>query len=149
MKILLVKLLNIKKQKVLLEKANELPMCSGVYIMKDKNGKIIYVGKSRKLKNRVTQYFRNSQKNYKTSKMVSAVNDFEYIVCKSEIEALTLENLFIKQYSPKYNIKLKDAKSDPYIKITSEEYPNRENKNQNQGRRLHKGHRPHGKLSFR
>ena len=114
---------DIKKQKVLLEKANELPMCSGVYIMKDKNGKIIYVGKSRKLKNRVTQYFRNSQKNYKTSKMVSAVNDFEYIVCKSEIEALTLENLFIKQYSPKYNIKLKDAKSYPYIKITSEEYP--------------------------
>lgn len=113
----------INTKKFLLDKANELPMCSGVYIMKDKNDKIIYVGKSRKLKNRVTQYFRNSQKNYKTSKMVSAINDFEYIVCKTEIEALTLENLFIKQYSPKYNIKLKDAKSYPYIKITSGEYP--------------------------
>ena len=107
----------------LLEKANTLPLCPGVYIMRDKSQKVIYVGKSRKLKNRVSQYFQNSRKNQKTTKMVYAVEDFEYILCKTEIEALTLENALIKQYSPKYNIKLKDAKSYPYIKITAGEYP--------------------------
>ena len=91
--------------------------------MKDKHGKVIYVGKSRKLKNRVSQYFQNSRKNYKTERMVRLVEDFEYIVCSTEIEALTLENTLIKQYSPKYNIRLKDAKSYPYIKVTHEQYP--------------------------
>lgn len=108
---------------ILLNKANDLPLCSGVYIMKDKNAKVIYVGKSRKLKNRVSQYFQNSKKNFKTDRMVQNVWDFDYIVCKNEIEALTLENTLIKQYSPKYNIKLKDAKSYPYIKITGGQYP--------------------------
>ena len=108
---------------ILLQKANTLPLCPGVYMMKDKNGKVIYVGKSRKLKNRVSQYFQQSKKNIKTAQMVSKVKDFEYIVCKTEIEALTLENSLIKQYSPKYNIKLKDAKSYPYIKITHGQYP--------------------------
>ena len=112
-----------KRTAELLLKANSLPLCPGVYIMKDKNGKIIYVGKSRKLKNRVSQYFQNSRKNFKTSRMVGAVADFDYIICKTEIEALTLENTLIKQHSPKYNIKLKDAKSYPYIKVTDEEYP--------------------------
>lgn len=107
----------------LLNKANDLPLCSGVYIMKDKNAKIIYVGKSRKLKNRVSQYFQNSKKNFKTEQMVRSVWDFDYIVCKNEIEALTLENTLIKQHSPKYNIKLKDAKSYPYIKVTGGSYP--------------------------
>ena len=112
-----------KRTAELLEKANHLPLCSGVYIMKDKRGSIIYVGKSRKLKNRVSQYFQNSQKNLKTSKMVFFAEDFEYIICKNEIEALTLENALIKQHSPKYNIRLKDAKSYPYLKITDAEYP--------------------------
>ncbi len=107
----------------LLEKANTLPLRPGVYIMRGAGGKVIYVGKSRKLKNRVTQYFRASEKNTKTAMMVSAVKDFDYYVCDTEIEALTLENTLIKQYSPKYNIKLKDAKSYPYIKITEGEYP--------------------------
>lgn len=107
----------------LLEKANSLPLCPGVYIMKNSADKIIYVGKSRKLKNRVSQYFQNGEKNFKTHKMVSRVHDFDYIVCDTEIEALTLENTLIKQHSPKYNIKLKDAKSYPYIKVTNEEYP--------------------------
>lgn len=111
------------KMERLLNKANALPLSPGVYIMRDKHQKAIYVGKSRKLKNRVSQYFQNSQKNTKTLQMVSAVEDFEYILCKTEIEALTLENALIKQYSPKYNIRLKDAKSYPYIKITAEEYP--------------------------
>ena len=113
----------VKRLEELLSKANSLPLSPGVYIMKDKHGKVIYVGKSRKLKNRVSQYFQNSQKNTKTQKMVFSAEDFEYIVCKTEIEALSLENSLIKQYTPKYNIKLKDAKSYPYIKITADEYP--------------------------
>ena len=107
----------------LLEKANGLPLCPGVYIMKNKAGKVIYVGKSKKLRNRVSQYFHSGAKNVKTAKMVSVVHDFDYYVCDTEIEALTLENTLIKQYTPRYNIRLKDAKSYPYIKITAEEYP--------------------------
>lgn len=107
----------------LLEKANGLPLCPGVYIMRDKTNKVIYVGKSAKLKNRVSQYFQNGEKNVKTAKMVASVNDFDYILCDTEMEALTLENSLIKQYTPRYNIRLKDAKSYPYIKITDEEYP--------------------------
>lgn len=107
----------------LLIKANGLPLCSGVYIMRDRSGKVIYVGKSAKLKNRVSQYFQNSEKNVKTAKMVANVFDFDYILCDTEMEALTLENSLIKQYSPKYNIRLKDSKSYPYIKVTDEEYP--------------------------
>lgn len=112
-----------KRKQELLEKANSLPLCPGVYIMRDKANKVIYVGKSRKLKNRVSQYFQNGRKNFKTKKMVRAAEDFDYIVCSSEIEALSLENTLIKQHSPRYNIRLKDAKSYPYIKITAEEYP--------------------------
>lgn len=103
-------------------KANSLPLSAGVYIMKNSDGGVIYVGKSKKLKNRVSSYFSGAH-NYKTEKMVSLVADFDYIVCKTEIEALTLENVLIKKHSPKYNIKLKDAKSYPYIKVTSGEYP--------------------------
>ena len=101
----------------LLSKANDLPLSSGVYIMKDKGGRIIYVGKSKKLKNRVTSYFRGGHKNYKTQRMVMSVHDFDVIFVDSEIEALTLENTLIKKHSPRYNIKLKDAKSYPYIKV--------------------------------
>ena len=108
----------------LLSKANDLPLSSGVYIMKDKNGKIIYVGKSKKLKNRVTQYFRAGYKNLKTQRMVMQVHDFDVIFVDSEIEALTLENVLIKKHSPRYNIKLKDAKSYPYIKVDlAAQYP--------------------------
>lgn len=108
---------------LLLEKANALPLCPGVYVMKNAAGKVIYVGKSRKLKNRVSQYFQNGEKNIKTEKMVNAVADFDYYICSTEIEALSLENTLIKQWNPRYNIKLKDAKSYPYIKVTQEEYP--------------------------
>ena len=108
----------------LLSKANDLPQSSGVYIMKDKNGKIIYVGKSKKLKNRVTSYFRAGHKNYKTQRMVMMVHDFDVIFVDSEIEALILENTLIKKHTPRYNIKLKDAKSYPYIKVELDrEYP--------------------------
>ena len=111
------------ENKILLEKANALPLRPGVYIMKNAAGSVIYVGKSRKLKNRVSQYFQNSEKNIKTANMVRQVKDFDYYVCDTEIEALTLENTLIKQHSPKYNIRLKDAKSYPYIKISEGEYP--------------------------
>ncbi len=112
-----------KRMEELLEKANSLPTSPGIYMMRDQHEKVIYVGKSKKLKNRVSQYFQNSKKNLKTAKMVCAIENFDYILCKTEIEALTLENALIKQYAPKYNIKLKDAKTYPYIKITQGEYP--------------------------
>ena len=88
------------KRSELLQKALTLPLTSGVYIMRDKAGKVIYVGKSRALKNRVSQYFRDSQKDIKCERMVSSVASFDYILTDSEMEALTLENSLIKQYSP-------------------------------------------------
>ena len=105
------------------DKANSLPALPGVYIMKDADGTVIYVGKSKKLKNRVTTYFTGNNHTVKTARMVSLVEDFDYIVCNTEIEALTLENVLIKKHMPKYNIRLKDSKSYPYIKVTAEEYP--------------------------
>ena len=105
------------------DKANSLPSVPGVYIMKDSDGNVIYVGKSKKLKNRVTTYFTGNNHTIKTARMVSLVEDFDYIVCKTEIEALTLENVLIKRHMPKYNIRLKDSKSYPYIKVTGEEFP--------------------------
>lgn len=91
--------------------------------MKNADGDIIYVGKSKKLKNRVSSYFTVQHTSPKTARMVSLVRDFDYIVCDTEIEALALENTLIKKHSPRYNIKLKDAKSYPYIKVTQDEFP--------------------------
>ena len=91
--------------------------------MKNDGGDVIYVGKSKKLKNRVTSYFTGQNHSLKTEKMISLVRDFDFILCDTEIEALTLENVLIKKHSPRYNIKLKDAKSYPYIKVTGEDYP--------------------------
>lgn len=113
-----------KTKDQLREKANRLPMSPGVYIMHGAGDKIIYVGKSKSLKNRVTQYFTESEKNIKTTRMVDSVYDFEYMLTDTEIEALVLENKLIKLHNPKYNILLKDAKSYPYIKVTVDEpYP--------------------------
>ncbi len=104
-------------------KANTLPLLPGVYIMKDKTGNVIYVGKARKLKNRVTQYFGlGNNHTEKVRKMVSNIDDFDYVICDSEFEALTLENSLIKQYMPKYNILLKDDKGYHYIQITNEKW---------------------------
>ena len=105
------------------EKAATLPLRPGVYIMKAKSGTVIYVGKSRALKNRVSQYFHESAKNAKTDAMTANIFDFDYILCDTEMEALTLENSLIKLYKPKYNILLKDDKSYPYLAVTNEEYP--------------------------
>ena len=107
------------------EKANQLPFSPGVYIMRDKHDKVIYVGKSKVLKNRVSQYFHERAAHTpKTARMVSNVEDFEYILCDSEMEALTLENSLIKLHTPKYNIRLKDDKNYPYIRVTmNDAYP--------------------------
>lgn len=100
------------------EKIKTLPEEPGVYLMKDKDGTVIYVGKARILKNRVRQYFGSgAQNNSKTRAMVDQINDFEYIITDSEKEALILECNLIKEYSPHYNILLKDGKHYPYAKI--------------------------------
>ncbi len=108
-----------KKLSDLRAKAIKLPLTPGVYIMKNKEGKIIYIGKAKKLKNRVSQYF-GSQSGHSTKvrKMVENVDDFDYILTDSEFEALVLECSLIKQNMPKYNILLKDDKGYSYIKIT-------------------------------
>lgn len=112
------------KLRELKDSANKLPLSPGVYIMKNKQGEIIYVGKAKALKNRVTQYF-GSHTNHtaKVIKMVENVDRFETIICDSEYEALMLENSLIKQHQPKYNILLKDDKGYHYIKITNERWP--------------------------
>lgn len=99
-----------------------LPDLPGCYLMKNKEGVVIYVGKAKILKNRVRSYFTGSH-NTKTERLVADIEDFEYIVTESNIEALLLEINLIHQYDPKYNIMLKDDKSYPFIKITHEKYP--------------------------
>lgn len=105
-------------------KLKTLPDKSGVYIMKDENGTVIYVGKAKVLKNRVRSYFKNHNHPPKVAAMVSNVATFEYIMTDSEMEALVLENNLIKEYSPKYNILLKDDKTYPFLKLTLQDaYP--------------------------
>ncbi len=112
-----------EKLHILREKAMKLPLTPGVYIMKNKQGKIIYIGKAKKLKNRVSQYFGSQNKHaVKVRKMVENVNDFDYILTDSEFEALVLEASLIKQNQPKYNILLKDDKGYSYIKVTKGPY---------------------------
>jgi excinuclease ABC, C subunit len=113
-----------KHIKELRSRAMRLPLNPGVYIMHDKSGKIIYIGKAKALKNRVSQYF-GSEKNHddKVRRMVSNVEYFEYIVTDSEFEALVLECSLIKQHTPKYNILLKDDKGYHYIKVTAGPWP--------------------------
>lgn len=106
------------------EKANDLPLSPGVYLMMDKTGKVIYVGKAKKLKNRVSQYFQDSASHtVKTRQMVSQVDHFDTIFVTSEFEALVLENSLIKRHSPKYNILLKDDKGYPFVRLSRETYP--------------------------
>ena len=106
------------------DKSNKLSLSPGVYLMKDKTGRIIYVGKAKALKNRVTTYFHALEShNAKTRKLVENIYDFDFIVTPSELDALVLECSLIKQYNPKYNILLKDDKGYNYIKITKEPYP--------------------------
>ena len=105
-------------------KANDLPLKPGVYLMMDKTGKVIYVGKAKKLKNRVSQYFQenNASHNEKTRRMVSQVDRFDTIFVSTEFEALILENSLIKQHMPHYNILLKDDKGYPFVRLGREPY---------------------------
>lgn len=110
---------------VIAAKLKLLPKTPGVYLMKDKEGTIIYVGKAIALKNRVSQYFNSAgQQLSKTRALVENIEDFDYVLCKSEMEALILETNMIKEYMPKYNILLKDDKHYPYVKIDfGQKYP--------------------------
>ena len=112
------------KRRELRQKAMRLPLSPGVYLMHNKAGEIIYIGKAKALKNRVSQYF-GSEKNHdaKVRRMVSNVDWFEYILCDSEFEALVLESSLIKQNQPKYNILLKDDKGYSYIRVSGGPWP--------------------------
>ena len=107
------------------DKALSLPYEPGVYLMQDKTGTVIYVGKAKKLKNRVSQYFQDTAAHTpKTRRMVSQIDHFDTIVARSEFEALVLECSLIKRHMPKYNILLKDDKGYPYLRVDlKEEYP--------------------------
>ena len=101
----------------------DIPENPGVYLMK-KNSKVIYVGKAKNLKNRVSSYFNKEHESEKTRELVKNIEDIEFIICNSELDALVLENNLIKKYTPKYNILLKDEKTYPYIRISKENFPN-------------------------
>lgn len=101
----------------------DIPENPGVYLMK-KNSKVIYVGKAKNLKNRVSSYFNREHESEKTRELVKNIEDVEFIICNSELDALVLENNLIKKYTPKYNILLKDEKTYPYIRISKENFPN-------------------------
>ena len=107
------------------ENLKKLPDTPGVYMHKDALGQVIYVGKAISLRNRVRQYFQSSKnQSPKVRAMVSHITEFEYITCKTEMEALILECNLIKKYAPKYNVLLRDDKTYPYIKVTTQEnYP--------------------------
>lgn len=107
-----------------MEKAKLLPLSPGVYLMHNKAGTVIYVGKSKALRNRVSSYFSPSVPHYgKTEKMINSVYDFEVYHTKTELEALLQENAFIKQFQPHYNIKLKESQVYPYIRLSTGDYP--------------------------
>jgi len=115
--------MGMDKIRELREKANKLPLLPGVYIMKDAAGEVIYVGKAKALKNRVTSYFRGDHLP-KVAAMVSHVDDFDVIVAATEFEALVLENSLIKRHQPHYNILLRDDKTYPFLRLDErEEYP--------------------------
>lgn len=101
----------------------DIPENPGVYLMK-KNSKVIYIGKAKNLKNRVSSYFNREHESEKTRELVKNIEDIEFIICNSELDALVLENNLIKKYTPKYNILLKDEKTYPYIRISKENFPN-------------------------
>jgi excinuclease ABC subunit C len=114
--------LNSEKIDELKAAALDAPAEPGVYIMKDTDGQIIYVGKAKSLKNRLKSYF-SGEKDIKTATLLRRINSFETIIVQNEYEALLLENTLIKQHSPKYNINLKDGKTYPVIRITHEDFP--------------------------
>ncbi|MCB9092802.1 MAG: excinuclease ABC subunit UvrC [Halobacteriovoraceae bacterium] len=111
----------MKIKATLFEKSKTLPSNSGCYLMKNKTGEVIYVGKAKNLKSRVKTYFDNSTKYTKTLALVRNTEDFDFIITTNEVESLVLENNLIKKYSPKYNIRLRDDKTYPYVQINTKE----------------------------
>src|SRR5580765_1107186 len=108
----------------LAEKLKQVPKSPGIYLHKNAAGKIIYVGKAKNLRNRVRQYFQSSRNmDPKTKRMVKLIDDLEFIVVDSEVEALVLEANLIKKHKPRFNIILKDDKQYPHLKLTNEPYP--------------------------
>src|SRR5262245_24049667 len=106
------------------DRLSALPTQPGVYLMKDRRGDVIYVGKAAALRNRVRSYFQSTRgMDPKTRELVAHITDFEVIRTDTPTEALILENELIKRYQPKYNVMLKDSKTYPYLKITNEEWP--------------------------
>ena len=100
----------------------KLPVSPGVYIMKDRENKVIYVGKANSLRDRVSQYFRE-QESPKNRLLMKNMWDLEYIATGNEVEALVLESNLIKEHRPRYNVKLRDDKNYPFIRITNEKFP--------------------------
>jgi|FLOH01.1.fsa_nt_gi excinuclease ABC subunit C len=113
----------LKKETPAQRKSKELPDQPGVYFFKDKSGKIIYVGKAKVLKNRVRSYFTGQPDRPKTAQLIERIWDLEIIITRTEVEALLTEANFIKEFTPKYNIDLRDDKTFPYIRITKESFP--------------------------
>ena len=113
---------NKERVETLLKQIKEFPLQPGVYLMKDEQKKIIYIGKAVKLRNRVRSYF-SGEKDIKTRNLVRQIHHIDHIVTESEYEALLLENNLIKKWNPRYNINLKDGKSYPVIRITFEDFP--------------------------
>ncbi len=111
-----------RELEALKEVAHNLPKSPGIYLMKDKKGAIIYIGKAKNLKNRVRSYF-SGDKDIKTSILVKRIASIDHIITKNEYEALLLENTLIKEHTPRYNINLKDGKTYPVIRITAEDFP--------------------------
>src|SRR5271157_5588610 len=106
------------------DKAGQLPLSPGVYLYKDAGGRVIYVGKAKILRHRVRSYFSDDKlSDAKTGSLISEARDIDYILVDNEKEALALENNLIKQYKPRYNVLLRDDKTYPYVKLTSERFP--------------------------
>lgn len=106
------------------EKIEKFPNVPGVYLMKDKDGRVIYIGKARSLRKRVASYFSSSRDEFtKTALLVDEIRDIDYIPCSSEEDALLLEASLVKEHKPKYNVELKDDKSYPFLKLTQDEFP--------------------------
>jgi excinuclease ABC subunit C len=113
----------MENKQQLKKRVRNLPALPGIYQFFDKNNKIIYIGKAKNLKNRVSSYFNNSVSSPKTLALVNKISDLQIIATNSEVEALVLENNLIKEFKPRYNINLKDDKTFPFIKVTNEPYP--------------------------
>ncbi|HOL23033.1 MAG TPA: GIY-YIG nuclease family protein, partial [bacterium] len=111
------------ERRKILKKLNSVPNIPGVYLMKDRDGDVIYVGKAISLRKRIASYFQKTAASPKNLSLVSDIHNFEFIPVASEAEALILENTLIKRYQPRYNVNLKDGKSYPFVKISNERFP--------------------------